>query len=155
MASGVTIGGVLVAVVPLLLVAALLVLTIRSGLFERLGDRAIDRRLGEGQGKLFREALEHGRIPAGGDVRGWRAVLPKSERSLFSRLILPGAIFLLALIWSVVGSDSVAEWLVNIVPFFVLIGIVVLVAPHVRRGIRQRQRLREMLDETHGSSDND
>lgn len=150
-----TLADYFVSLGPLILLVALFALAVRLGWFDRLRDRALDRQLGKGQGPLFREALEYGRIPPGADIDGWRALLAKPERGLFPRLLLPGAVLVLLLIWPVISDPggSIDAFILNAVPVLLLVGLGIFLIPTYRRALQRRRRLVDLLNNRDGPNE--
>ena len=141
-------GDYLAALGPLVILVGLLVLVLRSGALKRMQDRAVDRRVGPGQGALIRRALEDGVIPAGADVAAWRTELADDKvPSTRSSWAYPGVMVLVALflLFSAATSDNVNEALLNLIPALIVLAMGAWIFATFREIIRQRLRLIRLL----------
>jgi len=133
---------------PLVILVGLLVLVLRSGAMKRMQDRAVDRRVGPGQGALFRRALEDGVIPPGADVAAWRTELAgnnmPSTRSGWAYLgvMVLVALFLLS---AAATSDNINEALLNLIAALIVLAMGAWIFATFREIIRQRLRLIRLL----------
>ena len=142
------VGDYFAALGPLVILFGLLALVVHSRALKRAQDRAVDRRLGPGQGALLRRALEDGVIPPGADVPAWRTDMANTEASMTrSGWVYLGVMFLLALflLFSSATSDNVNEALLNLIPALMVLAMGLWLFAKFRGIIRQRLRLIRLL----------
>jgi len=134
------------SILPLVLIVAVLWILVLSGFFEWLGNKSIDRKLGKGQGALWKQAIRDEAIPPGANVMGMRAAMAGTkEPSQRSSIVMPGLLLLLAL-WFVISSRDLADVVGNMVLVLTSIGLGTFLWVIRRRQIRERRLLRRLLD---------
>jgi len=135
---------------PLVILFGLLALVIHSRALKRMQDRAVDRRVGPGQGALLRRALEDGVIPPGADVAAWRAEMAKTRVSTSRSgrvYFVVIALLALFLMFDAGTPDNIDEALLKLTPALIIIAIGVWLFSMIRRVFSQRQRLIRLLNE--------
>jgi len=137
-------------ILPMVLIVSVIGIMALSGLPEWLGDRAADRKMGRGQGALWRQAIRDRAIPAGADVAAWRVALTemKAPPPLWSSMTMPALLLLLGL-WFVISSRDLAEVVSNMVFVLMSVALGTFVWAIRRRQIRERQLLIRLV-EGHG-----
>jgi len=144
------VGDYVAALGPLVILFGLLALVVRVGVFDRMRDRAVDRRLGRGQGALMRRALEDGVIPPGADVAAWRTDVSNTKvptmGSVLSYLVVM-ILVALYLLFVAATSDNAHEALLNLIPALIITAFAVWLFAKTRQTVRQRQRLIRLLND--------
>jgi hypothetical protein len=134
------------SLLPLVFLVSVVGILVLSGFFQWLGDKAIDRKLGKGQGALARKAVRDEAIPPGLDVAAWRAALAGTkEPSLRSSTTAPGLLLLLAL-WFVISSRDLAAVVANMVLVLIMGGLGTFLWVLRRKQIRERRLLIRLLE---------